>query len=54
VRDHNGQALADVYFEDEPAAISGEIIGAGRGETDAVNIAKLPELLSRHKTWGVR
>jgi hypothetical protein len=20
----------------------------------AVNIAKLPELLSRHKTWGVR
>ena len=22
--------------------------------TDRVNIAKLPELLSRHKTWGVR
>jgi len=25
VRDHNGQALAYVYFEDEPAEIGGEI-----------------------------
>ena len=35
VRDHNGQALAYVYFEDEPGReIGGEIIGAGRGETN--------------------
>jgi len=33
VRDHNGQALAYVYFEDEPGRrFRGEIIGAGRGE----------------------
>ena len=34
VRDHDGQRLVYVYFEDEPAAISGEIIGAGRSETN--------------------
>jgi hypothetical protein len=45
VRDANGQALAYVYFEDEPGRRSAVI---------AVNIAKLPELLSRYRTWGVR
>jgi hypothetical protein len=35
VRDRSGQALAYVYFENEPGrAIGGKIIGAGRGETD--------------------
>jgi hypothetical protein len=35
VRDHSGQALAYVYFEDEVGPTLGsEIIGAGRGETD--------------------
>ena len=33
VRDADGQQLAYVYFEDEPE-IGGEIIGAGRGETN--------------------
>jgi hypothetical protein len=35
VRDHNGQQLAYVYFEDEP------------GRRSAANIAKLPELLRK-------
>jgi hypothetical protein len=35
VHDHNGQALAYVYFENGPGRRSGgKIIGAGRGETD--------------------
>jgi hypothetical protein len=34
VKDHDGQNLAYVYFEDEPGRIGGEIIGSGRSETD--------------------
>ena len=43
VRDHTGQALVYVYFEDEPGRRS----AAKLLERDriAVNIAKLPELL---------
>ena len=43
VRDGDKQALAYVYFENEPrAAIDGEIAHARRGI--AVNIAKLPSV----------
>jgi hypothetical protein len=45
VRDANGQALSDVYYESEPwAKIGGEAADQRRDAADrAANIAKLPE-----------